>query len=82
MPTIAIIDGIVILMYWDDHAPPHFHVLKDAMRAKFEIATGAMLGGQLDRRSLRKVQQWTELNQDLLMTAWNTCQTGRTETTK
>ncbi len=81
MPTIAIIDGIVILMYWDDHTPPHFHVMKDDFRAKFEIATGQMLSGQLDRRSLRKVQEWTELNRDLLMTAWDSCQTGKPGTT-
>ncbi|MBM3392831.1 MAG: DUF4160 domain-containing protein [Betaproteobacteria bacterium] len=25
MPTISSFYGILILMYWDDHAPPHFH---------------------------------------------------------
>ena len=83
MPTIAVIDGIVILMYWNDHAPPHFHVRKDGMKGKFEFATGQMLSGQLDRRTQRKVQLWTSLNQELLTQAWNNCQTtGKTETTK
>lgn len=26
MPTISIFFGFVVQMYWDDHAPPHFHV--------------------------------------------------------
>jgi len=25
MPTISEFFGIVILMFFDDHAPPHFH---------------------------------------------------------
>ena len=26
MPTICAFYGILIKMYWNDHAPPHFHV--------------------------------------------------------
>lgn len=29
MPTICIFYGIVIRMFWDDHASPHFHALYD-----------------------------------------------------
>jgi hypothetical protein len=25
MPTISMFYGIVIQMFWDEHAPPHFH---------------------------------------------------------
>ncbi len=25
MPTIAIVDWVKIQMFYDDHAPPHFH---------------------------------------------------------
>ena len=81
MPTIAIIDGIRIMMYWDDHAPPHFHAWLGDMDAMFEIATGRMLRGRLDRRSVYKVQQWAEHNREMLMAAWNACQTGGKATT-
>jgi hypothetical protein len=27
MPTIAIVDGVKIQMFYDDHAPPHFHAI-------------------------------------------------------
>jgi len=27
MPTISVFYGIVIQMFWNDHAPPHFHAL-------------------------------------------------------
>jgi hypothetical protein len=26
MPTISTFYGLVVLMFWDDHNPPHFHV--------------------------------------------------------
>jgi hypothetical protein len=28
MPTLAIIDGIKITMYYADHEPAHFHAMK------------------------------------------------------
>jgi hypothetical protein len=27
MPTISTFYGILIQMFWNDHAPPHFHAL-------------------------------------------------------
>jgi hypothetical protein len=27
MPTIAIVDGVKIQMFYDDHTPPHFHAI-------------------------------------------------------
>ena len=62
MPTVIILDGIRIEIFTDDHPPPHFHVKAGTMRAKFDIATGKMLRGNLDRRSMRKVRQWMALN--------------------
>ena len=70
MPTIIIIDGIRIEIYTDDHLPPHFHVKAGRMRAKFDIETGKLLRGSLDKRSMRKVRQWMAVNGDLLMQVW------------
>lgn len=75
MPTITIIDGIRILMYLNDHTPPHFHVRFGGTKGKFDIATGQLLSGRVDRRTAAKVQEWTELNRDLLMRNWKACQT-------
>jgi hypothetical protein len=70
MPTVIIIDGIRIEIFTDDHPPPHFHVKVGGMRAKFDIASGTLLKGSLDKRSMRKVRQWMTLNGDLLMQVW------------
>ncbi len=80
MPTLAIIDGIRIMMYLGDHHPPHIHAWKDDRDAQFEIATGQIMEGRLDRKTIRKVQQWIELNRDLLFEAWSQCQTSPTTT--
>ena len=70
MPTVIIISGIRIEIYTDDHPPPHFHVKAGQMRAKFDIATGRLLKGSLDKRSMRKVRQWMAVNGNLLMQVW------------
>jgi hypothetical protein len=36
MPTISTFYGILIQMFWRDHAPPHFHTLN--MRHKLTSA--------------------------------------------
>jgi hypothetical protein len=71
MPTLAIIDGISILMWPNDHNPPHFHVRHAGRRGKFDIATGHMVEGTLDRKAIKKVQAWTISNQAMLFRAWN-----------
>lgn len=76
MPTIAIIDGIRIEIYTNDHDPAHFHARHAGMRAKFDIATGNLIRGRLNKRATRKVQLWTEMNRDLLMQVWTNSRPG------
>jgi hypothetical protein len=37
VPTISIFYGIIIQMYWNDHAPPHFPVRYSEFRATVGI---------------------------------------------
>ena len=44
-------------MYWDDHAPPHFH----AKYAEYEITVNILTGvveGKFPKRALRHVLEW------------------------
>jgi hypothetical protein len=45
MPTISRFYGIVIRMYFADHAPPHFHALYGGEEAVVAIADGSVLRG-------------------------------------
>jgi uncharacterized protein DUF4160 len=58
MPIIASFFGIYIRMYFDDHAPPHFHVEYQGHEAFVAIGDGAILQGELPRRAHAIVRQW------------------------
>ena len=70
MPEISRFYGIVIKMYFGDHAPPHFHAEYAEDRAVISIDTLALIGGRLPPRALGLVAEWTALHQDDLREAW------------
>jgi hypothetical protein len=39
MPTICTFFGIVIQMFWREHAPPHFHALYAEFEVEIDIRT-------------------------------------------
>jgi hypothetical protein len=57
-------------MYWTDHPPPHFHAYSGEHDAQIAIATGEVMDGELPRRALRLVKEWTELHRSELMDNW------------
>jgi hypothetical protein len=74
MPTISAFFGIVIRMYYRDHAPAHFHALYQGHEALIAIETLEVIAGDLPRRALELVFDWTELHQPELMANWNRAQ--------
>ena len=60
MPTISYIYGIAIQMFWNDHAPPHFHALYGEDEAVISIETLDVSRGSLPRRALALVIEWAE----------------------
>jgi len=73
MPVICRFFGVVIAMYWDDHAPPHFHAKYGGQEADIEIESG-LVGGHLPPRILGVVQEWRVLHRDELLENWTLCQ--------
>lgn len=71
MPEISRFFGIVIRMYYGDHAPPHFHVRYGSQKALIEIETLALMRGQLSPRALGLVMEWAALHQQELREDWN-----------
>jgi hypothetical protein len=45
MPTISIFYGIFVRMYYDDHAPPHFHAYYEDYEVQISIKTLEVLKG-------------------------------------
>ncbi len=51
MPEISRFLGIVIAMYYNDHAPPHFHAGYGSSEIRVNIDTGEILSGSFPRRA-------------------------------
>jgi hypothetical protein len=51
MPTVAVIDGVKIQFYWDDHVPAHFHVEVGGYRAQVAIETLEVINGWIPAHS-------------------------------
>lgn len=70
MPTICIFFGISIRMYFDDHAPPHFHAYYAEDEVELSIETLEVLGGTLPRRALALVVEWALEHRPELRENW------------
>ncbi len=73
MPTISQFYGIIIRMFFAEHAPPHFHAEYGEHKASINIQTLEVLDGNLPRRALSLTLDWAELHQDELMIDWDKC---------
>lgn len=76
MPVICRFFGIAISMYFDDHAPPHFHARYGSERALVQIDPPGLLGGSLPPRALGLVMEWARLHRDALMDDWERARRG------
>lgn len=71
MPQISRFFGIIIYMYFNDHAPAHFHAEYGEHEAVYTIETLEILRGELPRRAHGMVVEWATLHRDALRDNWN-----------
>ncbi|MDR2941726.1 MAG: DUF4160 domain-containing protein [Treponema sp.] len=76
MPELSRFLGITIAMYFNDHNPPHFHVLYNEYDAEIEIKNLSVLDGELPPRVLGLVTEWAKLHKEELINDWNLLQAG------
>lgn len=70
MPEISRFLGIVIAMYYNDHAPAHFHARYGAFEVTVCIADG-VVEGRFPRRALSLLLEWYSLHQAEPLEDWN-----------
>lgn len=70
MPEISRFFGIVVTMYYNDHAPPHFHVRYGDQRAIVGIDGARILEGRMSARALGLVLEWATLHRAELLQDW------------
>ncbi len=72
MPDIAV-RGIVIAMFYRDHAPPHFHARYGEYEVTVRIDDG-VVEGRFPRRALALVKEWYALHREELRENWERAQ--------
>lgn len=69
MPEISRFLGIIIAMFYRDHAPPHFHAKYGEYEVTVEIDSG-VVSGQFPKRALAHVLEWYDLHRAELRENW------------
>ncbi len=70
MPEICRFLGIIISMYYREHAPPHFHAKYGEYRAAFSINDLKVIEGSLPPRIISLVLEWAFEHRDELLEDW------------
>ena len=70
MPEICRFLGIVIYMYVDDHAPPHFHAVYAEYEGVFAIKNLEMIKGKLPPRVVAFITEWAIIHKEELEREW------------
>ncbi len=77
MPTISFFYGIMIQMFWKDHAPPHFHARYGKYKVAIDIQTLEIITGKMPARALTLILEWALKNRTALLEDWKLCQNNQ-----
>jgi Domain of unknown function (DUF4160) len=77
MPEIVRFYGIVIKMFFSDHAPPHIHAVYGEYNAVFDIQALSMIEGDLPNRAQKLVLEWLANYQKDVLMMWNEQKTNK-----
>lgn len=75
MPIISRFYGILIVMYFSDHNPPHFHAKYSGHEALFNFQ-GGIIEGELPNRAEKIVREWISYHKEELQENWNRARSG------
>jgi hypothetical protein len=70
MPTVKRFNRCRIEMYFDDHPPPHFHVITAGESAVYLIETLQIWAGEADARDTAEALAWASANRSELWARW------------
>jgi hypothetical protein len=70
LPEVSRFFGILILMYYNDHPPPHFHARYAGHKAVIGIDSLTLLEERLPPRALGLVMEWASQHQAELLEDW------------
>jgi hypothetical protein len=77
MPIISTFFGIVIRMFYKEHAPPHFHAEHQGQQAKCNF-DGEIIAGYLRSRTARAlIRRWAVSHRRQLEANWEKMEAGQ-----
>lgn len=76
MPEISRFLGIIIVMYFNDHNPPHFNVRYNEYKANILIRDLSILNGELPPKVHALVIEWASYHKEELMENWDLARAG------
>jgi hypothetical protein len=74
MPPVKNFGSYRIMLFAEDHNPPHVHVIGRDFQAKVRIRDAAVFVGAIPPRQRREALAWIADNRDRLMAKWNELQ--------
>ncbi|MDD2870480.1 MAG: DUF4160 domain-containing protein [Candidatus Gracilibacteria bacterium] len=77
-PKLSEFFGVSIYVYWNDHNPPHFHVIYKDFNCYISINELKILEGNLPPKIEKLVISWAELYNEELLEAWEDVQNMKT----
>ena len=78
MATLSLFFGILITMRPEEgerHKAPHLHARHAGRQASFDIATGDVLAGELEKDDEAKVKAWISIHREDLFANWELLKT-------
>ena len=71
MPVISRFFGIVVRMFFDDHAPPHIHVEYQGCKALVDFKGNVLKGDLGSKTALRLIREWVDRHEEELLFDWD-----------
>lgn len=78
MPELCRFFGIVIVVFFDEHNPPHFHAKYGGESVSIEIESLRVMDGNISPRALGLVMEWAAMHRNELSLAWDAVSHQRT----
>ena len=72
MPAISRFYGMTIKMFFNDHNPPHIHVVYGEYMGMIDINSVEMLNGDLPINAQKLVREWVNKHKSDLIEMWDT----------
>jgi hypothetical protein len=70
VPIISSFFGILIRMFFDDHAPPHFHAEYQGQEGVFSFDGKILEGAITSSRARKLIKEWADLHRMELELNW------------